>query len=130
MMGQQLALTALLIRGYDEALAFYVGTLGFDLREDRQLSPGKRWVVVAPSASSAGLLLARVSGKRQSLSVGQQAGGRVFMFLHTDDFWRDYVLYTERGVAFIEQPRCEPYGTVAVFEDLYGNRWDLVEPAA
>jgi len=109
---QRLSLTALLVRDYDEAIAFYVGKLGFELREDTQLTAEKRWVVVGPPKA-----------------VGDQSGGRVFLFLETDDFARDYATYLERGVRFIELPRLEPYGTVAVFEDIYGNRWDLIQPA-
>jgi|SRR6516162_2321166 catechol 2,3-dioxygenase-like lactoylglutathione lyase family enzyme len=126
---QRLSLTALLVRDYDEAIAFYVGKLGFELREDTQLTAEKRWVVVGPPREPRGLLLARAVGGRQRKAVGDQSGGRVFLFLETDDFARDYATYLERGVRFIELPRLEPYGTVAVFEDIYGNRWDLIQPA-
>jgi len=125
----RIALTALLVRDYDEALAFYVGAMGFELREDTPLGPDKRWVVVAPPGASHGLLLARAVGERQRAAVGDQAGGRVFLFLETDDLARDRAAFEARGVRFTEPTRHEPYGTVAVFEDPYGNRWDLIEPA-
>jgi catechol 2,3-dioxygenase-like lactoylglutathione lyase family enzyme len=118
---QSLALTAVLVGDYDEAIAFYVGKLGFALREDTPLTAEKRWVVVGPADGSAGLLLARAVGERQRRAIGDQSGGRVFLFLETDDFGRDHALYTQRGVRFVEPPRHEPYGTVAVFEDIYGN---------
>ncbi|WP_229815652.1 VOC family protein [Novosphingobium pokkalii] len=123
-----MSLTSLLVADYDEAIAYFVGKLGFDLREDTALGDGKRWVVVAPQGAGSELLLARAVGNRQSRVIGDQSGGRVFLFLETDDFARDHAAYTQRGVRFVEQPRHEPYGTVAVFEDLYGNRWDLVQP--
>jgi catechol 2,3-dioxygenase-like lactoylglutathione lyase family enzyme len=125
---QRLSLTALLVRDYDEAIGFYVGKLGFDLVEDTDQGGGKRWVVVRPPGSDAGLLLAKAVGD-QAQRVGDQAGGRVFLFLETDDFGRDQGRMVAAGVRFLEGPRHEPYGTVAVFEDLYGNRWDLIEPA-
>jgi catechol 2,3-dioxygenase-like lactoylglutathione lyase family enzyme len=128
-MSQRLGLTALLVRDYDEAIAFYVGKLGFELCEDTRLSADKRWVVVAPPGGGAGLLLARAANDRQIAAIGEQSGGRVFLFLETDDFVRDHAAYVERGVSFVEPPRREAYGTVAVFEDLYGNRWDLIEHA-
>ena len=128
-MHRNLSLTALLVRDYDEAIAFYAGTLGFDIREDTALPDGKRWVVVAPRGEGGGLLLAQAADARQHAAIGNQSGGRVFLFLQTDDFARDYSGYREKGVLFLEEPRYEPYGTVAVFEDLYGNRWDLIEPA-
>lgn len=118
-----------LVRDYDEAIAFYVGRLGFQLLDDTPLDADKRWVVVAPAGQpGAGLLLARAVGPAQAKAVGDQAGGRVFLFLNTDDFARDYAAYKAAGVHFLEEPRSESYGTVAVFEDLYGNRWDLLEP--
>jgi catechol 2,3-dioxygenase-like lactoylglutathione lyase family enzyme len=127
-MRRHLGLTTLVVRDYDEALAFYVGKLGFDVREDTRLGGEKRWVVVAPSGSSeSGLLLARAANAQQAQAVGNQSGGRVFLFLVTDDFQRDHAQFVERGVTFVEAPRTEPYGIVAVFEDLYGNRWDLIE---
>jgi catechol 2,3-dioxygenase-like lactoylglutathione lyase family enzyme len=126
-----LALVALVVRDYDEAIAFYVGTLGFTLEQDKfQPEQNKRWVVVAPPhAPPAGcrLLLARANNDEQTSRVGNQTGGRVFLFLYTDDFARDHALYTERGVRFVRPPAEMPYGTVAVFEDLYGNWWDLVQ---
>jgi catechol 2,3-dioxygenase-like lactoylglutathione lyase family enzyme len=124
---QKLSLITLLVRDYDEAIGFYVGTLGFELREDTPLTAEKRWVVVVPPGGSGGLLLARAVGDRQRAAVGDQSGGRVFLFLETDDFARDHSAYIERGVRFIEPPRIEPYGSVAVFEDICGNRWDLVQ---
>lgn len=127
---QHLSLTSVLVRDYDEAIAFYVGVLGFLLIEDSPvLSQNKRWVVVAPpGASESRLLLARAANPDQESRVGNQTGGRVFLFLHTDDFWRDFNLYTSKGVRFIRQPAEEPHGTVAVFQDLYGNLWDLIQP--
>ena len=125
-MHQSLILTALLVRDYDEAIGFYVGVLGFELRKDERLTADKRWVVVCPSGSDNGLLLARAVGERQRQAIGDQSGGRVFLFLETDDFSRDHAAYVDRGVRFVEPPRVEPYGTIAVFEDLYGNRWDLI----
>jgi catechol 2,3-dioxygenase-like lactoylglutathione lyase family enzyme len=127
---QNLALVSLLVQDYDEAIAFFVNTLGFELREDTaQLDGSKRWVVVAPAGSTgAGLLLARAVGERQVSFVGDQSGGRVFLFLNTTDFWSDYRRYVAAGVRFVRPPREEPYGTVAVFLDLCGNQWDLIEP--
>lgn len=124
---QTIATFALLVRDYDEAIAFYVGRLGFTLAEDSEMGE-KRWVVVAPPGGGARLLLARADGPRQQARIGDQAGGRVLLFLETDDFARDHTAYVAAGVRFREPPRHEPYGTVAVFEDLYGNRWDLIEP--
>ena len=127
-MRQHLGLTALVVRDYDEALAFYVDKLGFELKEDTPLDNSKRWVIVAPPGSvESGLLLARATNARQAEAIGNQSGGRVFLFLVTDDFDRDHARYLQRGVNFIERPRLEPYGKVAVFKDLYGNRWDLIE---
>lgn len=121
---------ALVVRDYDEAIDFYTRALGFELIEDTALGDGKRWVLVAPSSGSGtSILLARATGDAQLSRVGDQTGGRVFLFLHTDDFRRDYRLFESRGVRFVREPREETYGTVAVFEDLYGNRWDLLEPA-
>lgn len=130
-MNQSLALVSLVVRDYDEALAFYVGVLGFELVEDRYVpEQDKRWVVVAPPGGrGARLLLARATSPEQEARIGDQTGGRVFLFLETDDFERDHRRYRERGVEFVREPRVEPYGTVAVFRDLYGNLWDLVEPA-
>lgn len=128
-MPQSLAHVALVVRDYDEAIAFYVGVLGFDLVEDTfQPEQNKRWVVVKPKGpGTASILLARAADDHQRTFVGDQAGGRVFLFLETDDFWRDHAAYTERGVTFTRPPKTADYGTVAVFEDLYGNFWDLVE---
>ena len=132
-MRHSIAHVALVVRDYDEAIAFYVGTLGFTLVEDTpQPEQDKRWVVVAPAGSdpAAGgttLLLARAATPEQARFVGDQAGGRVFLFLRTDDFWRDYDRLRGAGVRFVREPAAAPYGTVAVFADLYGNRWDLVE---
>lgn len=126
---QRLALTALLVREYDEAIAFYVGQAGFDLVEDTDMGAGKRWVVVRPPGSQGGLLLARAVGE-QARAVGDQGGGRVFLFLETDDFAGDHARMSAAGVRFLEDPRHEPYGSVAVFEDLYGNRFDLIQRAA
>lgn len=128
-MQQSISLVALVVRDYDEALAFYVGTLGFTLIEDSPVpEQNKRWVVVAPPGSTESrLLLARAVGDEQSSRVGNQTGGRVFLFLRTDDFWRDYRAFQSKGVEFIRPPSEQPYGTVAVFKDLYGNLWDLVQ---
>jgi catechol 2,3-dioxygenase-like lactoylglutathione lyase family enzyme len=128
-MNQQLALVALVVRDYDEALSFFVGTLGFTLVEDLPVpAQSKRWVVIAPPGTGgANLLLARASSPAQVSRIGDQTGGRVFLFLYTDDFWRDYNAYQQAGVTFVRPPSEEPYGTVAVFLDLYGNRWDLVQ---
>ena len=126
-MVQHLALTAILVDDYDTALAFYVGILGFEKREDTVLSPTKRWVVVVPPGGESGLLLARAADDRQRNSIGDQSGGRVFLFLETDDFDRDFANYRQRGVNFVEAPRQEAYGKVAVFEDIFGNRWDLIQ---
>lgn len=126
---QRIGYVALLVRDYDEAKAYYCGVLGFDLIEDTPLSNGKRWVLVAPPGSTeTRLLLARAVTPEQSSRVGGQTGGRVFLFLHTDDFWRDFAALRKKGVVFCEEPRRESYGTVAVFSDLYGNRWDLLQP--
>ena len=128
-MKQAIGYVALVVRDYDEAIDFYVGTLGFTLIEDTYIeAQNKRWVLVAPpGATESRLLLARAVGEEQSARVGNQTGGRVFLFLHTDDFWRDYKTYKDKGVVFVRQPKEERYGTVAVFEDLYGNLWDLLQ---
>ena len=128
-MQQAIGLVALVVREYDEALDFYVGTLGFTLVEDTSIAEqDKRWVVVAPPGSSESrLLLARASGEEQASRIGNQTGGRVFLFLYTDDFWRDFHAYKAKGIVFVREPKEEGYGTVAVFKDLYGNLWDLVE---
>lgn len=127
-MKQHIAHLALVVADYDEAIEFYTQKLHFDLVEDTQLSPTKRWVLVRPKgASESALLLAKAANDEQQSRVGNQTGGRVFLFLSTDDFWRDYRLYLDNGVKFVRPPVEEPYGTVAVFEDLYGNWWDLIE---
>ena len=126
---QSIAFVSIVVRDYDEALAFFTTALGFDLVEDSALEGGKRWVVVAPKGTrGTALLLARAATPEQERHIGNQTGGRVFLFLHTDDFWSDYNAMKSRGVLFREEPREEAYGTVVVFEDLYGNKWDLVQP--
>jgi len=131
-MTQILSALTLLVQDYDEAIAFYVGTLDFELLEDTRLDAFKRWVRVAPDgkagASGPSLLLARAVTPEQLARVGDQTGGRVFLFLETDNFWEDYERWRARGVRFLEIPREESYGTVVVFQDLYGNRWDLIQP--
>jgi catechol 2,3-dioxygenase-like lactoylglutathione lyase family enzyme len=128
-MQQSIVHVALVVRDYDEALAFYVGTLGFRLVEDTyQPEQDKRWVVVAPPGDGGtSLLLARATSPEQLACVGNQAGGRVFLFLRTDDFWRDHRRLLDAGVRFVREPAQMPYGLVAVFEDLYGTRWDLLQ---
>ncbi|GGA55838.1 VOC family protein [Pelagibacterium lentulum] len=128
-MAQDLAHIAIVVRDYDEAIAFYVDQLGFSLIEDTyQPEQDKRWVIVKPQGDGAtSLLLARASDAHQAQYVGDQAGGRVFLFLSTDDFWRDYEAYRAKGITFVREPKQAEYGTVAVFKDLYGNLWDLVE---
>ena len=124
---QRLTLTALLVADYEEAIDFYVRKAGFDLVEDTDQGGGKRWVVVRPPGSDAALLLAKATGD-QATRIGDQAGGRVMLFLETDDFARDHARMAAAGVRFLEAPRHEPYGSVAVWEDLYGNKWDLIQP--
>ena len=126
-MKQVLAHVAIVVRDYDEAIDWYTRILGFELLEDTPRAPGKRWVLVSPRGGGTSLLLARAANDEQSSRVGNQTGGRVFLFLHTDDFARDHRRLFDHGVHFVEQPRYEEYGTVVVFEDLYGNRWDLIE---
>lgn len=123
-----IALLTIVVRDYDEAIAFFTDALGFRLVEDTAMGGGKRWVVVAPPNGGTGLLLARAATTEQDSAIGNQTGGRVAFFLHTDDFARDYDRMRARGVTFVEQPRYEIYGTVVVFQDLYGNKWDLVQP--
>ncbi|MDP3801305.1 VOC family protein [Brevundimonas sp.] len=120
---------SVLVRDYDEAIAFYVGKLGFALNEDTDMGNGKRWVRVTPEGGQTSLLLARAVTPDQVARIGDQAGGRVWLFLETDDLARDYADWSAAGVAFREAPRHESYGKVAVFEDLYGNAWDLIESA-
>jgi len=127
-MPQKLGYIALVVRDYDEAIAFYTNKLQFQLIKDTDLGNGKRWVLVRPPGSTGtDLLLARAVNPEQASRIGNQTGGRVFLFLYTDDFWRDYEGMTSRGVNFCRPPSEESYGTVAVFEDLYGNKWDLLQ---
>jgi catechol 2,3-dioxygenase-like lactoylglutathione lyase family enzyme len=130
MASQSIGLTALLVRDYDEALNFYVRRLGFEVVEDTYIpAQDKRWVVIAPAGSKgSALLLARAVNQEQASRIGNQTGGRIFLFLCTDDFWRDYSAYQAKGVVFVRDPKEETYGTVAVFKDLYGNLWDLLQP--
>ena len=128
-MSRRIAAVSLLVRDYDEAIAWFAGALGFSLVENTDLGDGKRWVVVGPAGSTeTRILLARAVKPAELAAIGNQSGGRVFLFLQTDDFARDHAAFKARGVKFIEEPRHEAYGTVAVFEDLFGNRWDLIEP--
>lgn len=128
-MGLTLAAFAFLVPEYDAGIAFFRDTLGFDLKEDTDMGGGKRWVRVGRPGHTTEILLARAVGKQRD-TIGQQGGGRVWLFLHTDDFARDHAAFTAKGVIFEEAPRHEPYGTVAVFRDPWGNRWDLIEPKA
>ena len=125
----QLGAISLLVRDYDEAIAFFVGKLGLVLSEDTDMGGGKRWVRVTPKGGRTSLLLAKATTEAQAAAVGRQAGDRVWLFLETDDFDRDHVAWLAAGVSFREAPRDEAYGKVAVFEDLYGNGWDLIQPA-
>jgi catechol 2,3-dioxygenase-like lactoylglutathione lyase family enzyme len=127
-MGNSIATVALVVRDHDEAIAFYCGALGFVLIADTDMGGGKRWVVVAPRGGGARLLLAKADGPAQAARIGDQTGGRVGFFLETDDFARDHAAFEAAGVNFLEAPRHEAYGSVAVFEDLYGNKWDLIQP--
>lgn len=130
-MKQTLTQIALVVRDYDEAIRFYCDTLHFTLLEDTKMSETKRWVRVAPPGSEGcGLLLARAVGPEQESRIGNQAGGRVFLFLHTDDIDRDYRNLVDKGVRIVREPSVEPFGKVLVFADLYGNLWDLIQPAA
>ncbi len=124
----KLSLVSLVVRDYDEAIAFYTGCLGFTLEADTDMGEGKRWVVVRPPSGGTGILLAEAKNEDEASRIGNQTGGRVFLFLETDDFSRDHAAMLAKGVKFREAPRHEPYGTVAVFEDLYGNMFDLIEP--
>ena len=128
-MPQYLGLVSVVVSDYEEAIAFYVGKLGFTLRDDTyQAAQDKRWVVVSPpGAKESCLLLARATNDHQISRIGDQTGGRVFLFLYTDDFWRDFNAYKAKGVVFVREPKTEDYGTVAVFQDLHGNQWDLVQ---
>jgi catechol 2,3-dioxygenase-like lactoylglutathione lyase family enzyme len=130
-MKQSVGCVTFLVREYDEAVSFFAGKLRFRVVEDTAMGEGRRWVVLSPRGSGESrLLLAKAKNPEELAAVGRQAGGRVFLFLHTDDFARDYEEMKKRGVKFAEEPRNEPYGTVAVFEDLYGNKWDLLMPRA
>ena len=130
-MNQRIAHITLVVDNYDEAIAFYTQKLNFDLIEDRKLDETKRWVMVAPKGTGeCCLLLAQAANEEQKSRVGNQTGGRVFLFLYTDDLWRDYNSMLEKKINFVRLPVKEPYGTVAVFEDLYGNLWDLIEPSS
>lgn len=128
-MNQYLAHIALVVKEYDEAIDFYCNKLGFELKEDTVMSETKRWVIVQPKGEgNCSLLLAKAVGDEQQSRIGNQTGGRVFLFLYTDDFWIDYNNYTSKGIEFVREPKEEAYGTVAVFKDLYGTLWDLIEP--
>ncbi|WP_407522752.1 VOC family protein [Lacibacter sp. MH-610] len=128
-MNQRIAHIALVVKDYDEAINFYCNQLGFELIEDTVMSATKRWVMVkSKGEGNCSLLLAKAAGEEQESRIGNQTGGRVFLFLYTDDFWRDYNNYSSKGIVFVREPKDETYGTVAVFKDLYGNLWDLIEP--
>lgn len=129
-MTQHLSGITLLVPDYDAGIAFYVHKLGFDLLEDTRLSETKRWVRVAPKGAQTALLIAKADGSAQVAAIGAQTGGRVSFFLHTDNFDRDYTAMTAAGITFLETPRREPYGSVVVFQDPFGNKWDLIEPSA
>jgi catechol 2,3-dioxygenase-like lactoylglutathione lyase family enzyme len=130
-MAQYIAAVTVVVPDYDEAIAFYVGKLGFRLIEDTVLSSSKRWVLVSPQGSvETHLLLAQATSDEQERAIGNQTGGRVFLFLRTDDFERDYLAFKQAGVEFLESPRVETYGKVAVFRDPFGNKWDLIQPRA
>ncbi|MFP2997713.1 VOC family protein [Spongiivirga sp. MCCC 1A20706] len=127
-MNQHIASVAIVVDDYDKAIDFYVNKMGFELSEDTPLSAKKRWVLVTPKGdNNTSLLLAKADGAKQEAAIGNQSGGRVFLFLKTDNFKRDYQKMTANGITFLEKPRNEVYGTVAVFQDLYGNKWDLIE---
>jgi len=127
---QTIAIFTIVVPDYDDGIAFYVGKLGFELLEDTPRGPGKRWVRVAPAGAETAILLAKADGPAQDAAIGHQTGGRVGFFLHTDDFVRDYAAMKAAGVVFNEAPRHEPYGSVVVFQDPWGNLWDLIEPKA
>ncbi len=130
-MNRNIAHITLVVKDYDEAIAFYTQKLAFTLLQDEKLSDSKRWVLVGPSGpNNCCLLLAKAANENQLQAIGNQTGGRVFLFLYTDDFWKDYHRMVEQGIIFTRPPKKEVYGTVAVFEDLYGNLWDLIEPAS
>ena len=128
-MRQKIAHIALVVKDYDEAIKFYSEKLGFQILEDTRLTEDKRWVLIAPpEAEECSILLAKAVNDRQTSCIGNQTGGRVFLFLYTDDFWRDYNKMVDKNINFIRGPKEESYGVVAVFEDLYGNLWDLIQP--
>lgn len=130
-MSQRIAMFTIVVRDYDEAISFYCGKLGFNLIEDTEMSKTKRWVVVCPPGNGGcHILLAKAVGELQEKSIGSQTGGRVFIFLHTDDFDRDFNRLQKNNIEIVRQPTSEPYGKVAVFKDLYGNFWDLVQPVS
>lgn len=130
-MNHRLAHVTIVVRDYDEALEFYTRKLMFNIIEDTRLTESKRWILIAPQGNGdCFILLAKAANDRQAASVGNQTGGRVAFFLHTDDFWRDFEVLKQNKVKFVREPQEQEYGTVAVFEDLYGNLWDLVQPAA
>ncbi|UII76046.1 VOC family protein [Flagellimonas sp. HMM57] len=124
---RQIANVTLVVKDYDEAIAFYTKKLGFELVDDVDLGEGKRWVLVAPKGSQCNILLGKAANNEQKAAIGNQTGGRVFLFLNTADFWKDYRQMQKNGILFKEEPREESYGTVVVFEDLYGNLWDLLQ---
>ncbi len=125
---QRIANISLLVESYDDAIEFYTKKLSFELLEDSDMGAGKRWVLISPpNANGTNILLAKATNEQQSQAIGNQAGGRVFLFLQTNDFWRDYQQMKNQGVEFCEEPRVEEYGTVVVFKDLYGTKWDLLE---
>ncbi|WP_378186953.1 VOC family protein [Aquimarina sp. W85] len=127
-MKRHLGAIKVVVNDYDEAISYYTKSLGFVVIEDLKIDNTKRWVVIAPNQEAeTQLILGKAANETQKLAIGNQTGGRVFLFLHTDDFWRDYNFMKDKGVVFKEEPREEPYGTVVVFEDLYGNTWDLIE---
>ena len=128
--GQRITALSLLVPDYEAGIAFYVGKLGFDLLEDTDMGGGKRWVRVRPKGGGVELLLARAATDEQRAAIGNQSGGRVFLFLETDDFDRDHAAYVAAGVTFLEAPRNETYGKVVVMQDPFGNKWDLIQPAA
>ncbi len=128
-MGKHIAAITLLVPDYDDAISYYVGSLDFHLVEDTKMSPSKRWVLISPSGESGcNILLAKADSEKQLNSIGEQTGDRVFLFLHTDDFDNDYNRFKKNGVSFLEEPRDETYGKVVVFQDVFGNKWDLIEP--
>ncbi|MBQ4820461.1 VOC family protein [Aquimarina sp. MMG016] len=127
-MSRKIGAITLVVKDYDEAIQFYVDKLNFTLIEDTKLDNTKRWVIISPSKNNeTSILLAQAATPEQEKAIGNQSGNRVFLFLHTDDFWKDYNHMKSKGISFLEEPRKEPYGTVVVFEDLYGNKWDLIE---